>query len=107
MKTPLVILSLVLTTSIFLTGCGCQSPEEIEKANFISANQELACETVKNPDIAIQTASSKNTVKEIFQKNNFNIENDEEMLALFDKYEFDTEVQEEINDYLDNECEAE
>ena len=97
-------LLLALCTSIVLIGC--QSPEEKEKENFIKANSILACESINTPKLAVETVESKKRTKEIFEKYELPVEDDAEMLALFDKYEYDEEVMAAIKTYVDNQCEV-
>lgn len=108
MKKSTLIPSLVLTASLFISGCtACQSTEEIQRSNFIKASKQLGCEIINNPKLAIETSESKNRVKEIFTENSLPINDDAAMTALFDKYAEDQSVQTEVKDFLNNECKVE
>jgi hypothetical protein len=107
MKKLISLLLLVSVTSILFTGCDWfKSDEQVAKENFIAANKTLACESVNNPKLAVETVESKKRVKEIFEEYDLPVEDDEAMFQLFDKYEYEEDVMAEIKDYVDNECEV-
>lgn len=95
------------------SGCGQseKTPEELaaeEKANFISANVELTCEILKNPSLTVLDVQKREEfAKEIFSKYGFDVENDDEMLSILDKYENDQEVLASVKTRLEAECEIE
>lgn len=83
------------------------SEEAIQRANFITASKELGCEVAKNPKLALETTESKAKLKEIFTKNDLPIDNDEDMLAIFDKFSEDQTIKEEVKAYINEECKVE
>lgn len=108
MKKFLYSLSIVILLAILLAGAYYlflyESKEAKLKENFTKASQLLACEVVKDPSIAVETAKSKDVIKSLFEKNDLPIDNDEVMMDLFDKYENDQDVKTAIQKYLDEEC---
>lgn len=112
MKKSISLLLFVSTTLLF-TGCFWQNdktPEELaqeEKENFIAANAEMTCEILKNPELAVNIEASKELAKEVFEKYDFPIDDNEAMVLILDKYETDAEAVEAVQAKLEAECELE
>jgi hypothetical protein len=105
MKPSILIPSIFIAASLFISGCSaCESDDAIQKENFIKANKELACETVKDPALAIETEESKVKVKAIFIKYDLPTDSDDVMKSIFTKFKDDPEVKKAVSDYVDTEC---
>lgn len=106
----LTTLTAILLSTVLLAGCSCtreKTPEELaqeEKENFINANVEVTCEILKNPELSINMQESKDLAKEIFERHNLPVEDNEAMLAILDKYEGDEEVNEMVKTKLETDC---
>lgn len=85
MKKVLAIISLV----ILMTACGATGSE---KDRFISASTEIACQIVKDQTLYSDMGKILQLSKDVFSKYGFDVENDEAMQALSEKYQADDEV---------------
>jgi len=94
----LAVLVIVARYTIFRTEA------EIERTNYINAATELSCEALKNPLLSVNKETGAEKTKEIFAKYGFKTENNEEMMALMTKFEFDESTAEKITKKLNKTC---
>jgi hypothetical protein len=106
MKKTLLLLLVSIFSLSTLTACGWITTEAELKESFIEANSELACEIAKDPSLAIDSPDNKDMVKDIFEKHDLPIDDDEEMLELFDKYTHDEEVINAVQTHLEEDCDV-
>ncbi len=94
----LSILIIVARYTIFRT------MEEIQRAAYINAATELSCESLKNPLLSVDKELGAQKTKEIFAKYGFKIGDNEEMLAITEKYGFNESTAKKITNKLSKTC---
>lgn len=94
----LSVLIIVARYTIFRT------TEEIQRTAYINAATELSCELLKNPLISVDKELSAQKAKEVFAKYGFKIDNNEEMLAITEKYGFNESTAKKITNKLSKTC---
>lgn len=97
------LIALVVTLSFVLAACGGVDTRT-EKERFISAMVEATClvfsEDMLVDDDLLDEALVEDEVKDIFMRHGFDVEDEEEMIALQMKYENLPEVEEAIRQAL-------
>lgn len=63
-----------------------------ERSAFINASIEFTCKVLKDPTLEEDEEKMKEELNKSYEKFGLPVEDDEEMVAILDKYENDTEV---------------
>lgn len=97
------LLTLAFLTALILSISAC-GKTLTEEEKFIEASAKMACETVKDPSLSLDLIKSKEASSKIFGEYDFNVEDNEAMLGIMDKYEKNEEVTKAIAAKVEEEC---
>ena len=97
------LLTTLILSSLVLVGCAGTGDEASEKDRFIAANVEVACMVFQAEDLS---ADLEQQTKDIFAAQGFDVEDEEAMEAIAEKYAADPDVEAAIMAALE-ECAGE
>ena len=100
-----VLIIVIVSILLLLQSCEPRIKEEpiteevqvktaIERNDFINANIEFTCELLQDPSLMKDKAQTEIRVKEVFQKHNLPVDDNESMITVLKKYENDMEIAE-------------
>lgn len=90
----ILTVSLMTIVLLTLTACGKGS----EKDRFINASVEVGCAMFQDENFFNDFSKVEEKTKEIFTKYDFDVENEEEMSVVSEKYQEDAEVLKGVQD---------
>lgn len=90
----ILVVSLMAVVLLTLTACGKGS----EKDRFVNASVEVGCAMFQDENFFKDFAKVESKTKEIFTKYDFNVENEDEMKVVSEKYQQDEEVLQRVQE---------
>ena len=97
------LLTLAFLTALILSVSAC-GKTLTEEERFVSASAEMACEAIKDPSLTLDLIKSKELSTKIFKEYDFNVEDNEAMLGIMDKYEKNEEITKTIAAKVEEIC---